>query len=397
MAFPTDVSRRRALQMAAAGLILGPVSGAGFAAAQGVEAVGQPMPRGVSLPATPPAAPDADSVGIAIIGLGGYALRQMMPAISRTRSCHVAGLVSGNREKALEVGRAYGVPEDAIYGYEGFDAIAADDRIDAVYVVLPSGLHTQWTEKAFAAGKHVLCEKPMALSVAECDRMIAASERTGRKLMIGYRCHFEPYNLAAMDLMRSGAVGDIEWIGSKHQYTMGPTSPAQNWRAARALAGGGPLEDYGLYGVQAALYLTGEMPVRISATTTIPTNDPRFAEIFATVESRLEFPSGAVAELATSYDAQGANEALVRGTGGELIMRPATSYGGQAITLVRDGVSEPLTPGDPSTQFHLMMDHFASAVRSDTPILADGAMGRRDLRIIEATYLAAETGSPVTL
>lgn len=111
MAFPTDVSRRRALQMAAAGLILGPVSGAGFAAAQGVEAVGQPMPRGVSLPATPPAAPDADSVGIAIIGLGGYALRQMMPAISRTRSCHVAGLVSGNREKALEVGRAYGVPE----------------------------------------------------------------------------------------------------------------------------------------------------------------------------------------------------------------------------------------------------------------------------------------------
>ena len=397
MSRPTHFSRRRLLQLAAAGLIIGPTAELAFGRSQSLEATGQPMPRGVTLPASPPEAPASDCVGIAILGLGGYALRQMMPAIQRTQSCHVAGLVSGNRDKALAVGRAYGVPEDAIYSYENFDAIATDDRIDAVYIVLPSGLHAEWAEKSFAAGKHVLCEKPMALSVADCDRMIAASQRADRKLMIGYRCHFEPYNLAAMDLMRSGAVGDIEWIGSKHQYTMGPTSPAQNWRASRALAGGGPLEDYGLYGVQAALYLTGELPARISATTTTPANDPRFSEVFATVESRLEFPSGAVAELSTSYDLPGSNEALVRGTSGELIMRPATSYGGQVMTLVRDGVSEPLTPGDPSVQFHRMMDHFASAVRSNTPILTDGVMGRRDLRIIEATYQAAESGRVVTL
>ncbi len=397
MANPFDLSRRRALQMAAAGLVMGPLAGTAFGQAGGAQAIGQPMPRGVTLPDTPPPAPSGDSVGIAIIGLGGYALRQMMPAMLRTDSCHVAGLVSGNREKAEQVADAYGVPRDAIYSYDTFDQIAADDRIDAVYIVLPSGLHLDFTERAFAAGKHVLCEKPMALSVAECDRMIAAGERAGKKLMIGYRCHFEPFNLTAMQLMRDRTIGGIEHIYAEHSYTMGPTSPATNWRVQRAQAGGGALEDYGIYGVQAALYLTGEMPTEVTATVTTPTNDPRFAEIVATVESQMRFPSGAVAELVTSYDRPGRNEVLVRGSAGELIMRPATGYGGNTMTLVRDGARESLNPGAPSVQFHLMMDHFAEAVRNNAPILTDGAMGRRDVHIMEATYAAAASGSAVRL
>lgn len=393
------LSRRRALQLAAASMVLGPTAGPGFALGQGsgVNAVGQPMPGGVTLPDTPPSAPSSDSVGIAMMGLGGYALRQLMPAFFQTQACHLAGLVSGNAEKASQVANAYGVPQDAIYSYDNFDQIISDDRIDAVYIVLPNGLHADWAEKAFAAGKHVLCEKPMALTTAECDRMINAAERANRKLMIGYRCHFEPFNLAAMDLMRERAIGDIEWVGCKQLYVMGPTTPAQNWRAARALAGGGPLEDYGIYGVQSALYLTGEMPTQITASVARPENDPRFSEIVATTTSRLEFPSGAVADLLTSYDMPGANEALVRGTGGELIMRPATGYGGHNMTLIRDGVSEDLRPGDPSIQFHLMMDHLAHAIRRDTPILTDGAMGRRDVLIMEAIYRAAASGNPVQL
>ncbi len=397
MAHPFDMSRRRALQLAAAGLVLGPMSASAFGQAGTVQAIGQPMPRGVTLPETPPPAPTSDSVGIAIIGLGGYALRQMMPAISRTQTCHVAGLVSGNRDKALQVGRAYGVPDDAIYGYDNLEQIAADDRIEAVYIVLPSGLHAPFAERSFAAGKHVLCEKPMALSVAECDRMIAASERANRKLMIGYRCHFEPFNLAAMQLMGDRQIGAIEHIVSQHTYTMGPTSPATNWRVQRAQAGGGALEDYGIYGVQAALYLTGEMPSEVSATVTTPANDPRFAEIVATVESQLTFPSGAVADLVTSYDLPGRNEAVMRGSDGELIMRPATGYGGQTLRLIRGDQSETLTPGDPSVQFHRMMDHFAAAIRQDTPIITDAAMGRRDVHIIAATYAAAQSGQAVSL
>ncbi len=390
-------SRRQTLQLGAAGLLIGACSNTSHASPDPATAVGQPMPRGVSLPSSPQAEPNADSVGIAIMGLGGYALRQMMPAMLRTNKCHVAGLVSGNRKKALEVGRAYGVPEDAIYGYDSFDQIAQDDRIEAVYIILPSGLHAEWTEKSFAAGKHVLCEKPMALTVAECDRMISAAERANLKLMMGYRCHFEPFNLMAMELMKNKAIGDVEWLGTKQQYTMGPTSPSQNWRVARALAGGGALEDYGIYGIQSALYLSHELPNKVSASVTTPPNDPRFSEIVATVTSKLEFPSGAVADLATSYDAPGANEAVVRGTSGELIMRPATGYGGHKMTLIRNGVEEDLTPGDPTVQFHLMMDHFANAVRKDTPILVDADMGRRDVRIIEAIYKSAERGTAVTL
>jgi predicted dehydrogenase len=357
---------------------------------------GLPLPGGVRLPATPPRRKREDSVGIAIVGLGGYALNQIMPRIEQAERMHISALVSGNPAKLAQVGDAYGVPADARYSYAEFDKIAADDRIDAVYIILPSAFHADFTIRAFAAGKHVLCEKPMALSSAECEAMIAAGRRANRKLMIAYRCHFEPYNVEAMRLMREKAVGTIRLIRTDQSYRAGPTTPAQNWRFNRALAGGGPLEDYGLYGLQSALYLSGEMPERISATTFQPKGDPRFTEIFAHVASQLTFPSGAVAQLATSYDAAGANFAQVRGTDGTLIMDPATSYAGQKMRIEgRD--ARDLTPGDPNTQFAGQLDHFANAIRDNTPIVTGGEMGLRDMRLIEAIYASARTGRTVKL
>ncbi len=253
----------------------------------GVRATGQKMPDGVQLPASPPRRKRPDSVGFAIVGLGGYALNQMMPRFDQSERCHIAAIVSGNPDKLRKVGDAYDVPQDARLSYDAFDRIAADKRIDAVYVVLPTGLHAEWVIRAFAAGKHVLCEKPMALSSADCERMIAAGKRANRKLMIAYRSHFEPYNVEAMRLMSQKAVGDIRVMRTEQSYRMGPTTPSENWRTSRALAGGGPLEDYGLYGLQSALYLTGEMPESVSATTFRPANDRRFSEIFAHVASQI--------------------------------------------------------------------------------------------------------------
>ena len=357
---------------------------------------GQPLPAGVRLPTTPPRRKRDDSVGIAIVGLGGYALNQIMPRIDQAERMHIAALVSGNPEKLAQVGDAYGVPSDARYSYADYEKIAADDRIDAVYIILPTAFHADFTIRAFAAGKHVLCEKPMALSSAECEAMIAAGRRADRKLMIAYRCHFEPYNVKAMRLMRERAVGAIRLIRTDQSYRAGPTTPAQNWRFNRALAGGGPLEDYGLYGLQSALYLSGEMPESISATTFQPKGDPRFTEIFAHVASQLTFPSGAVAQLATSYDAAGANFAQVRGTDGTLIMDPATGYGGQKMRIEgRD--ARDLTPGDPNTQFAGQLNHFTNAIRDNSPILTPGEMGLRDIRLIEAIYAAARSGRTVKL
>lgn len=395
-----SLSRRSFLAWSGAALAATPLAGAWAQAPASLprEAMGMPFPRGVNLPERPPAPPGKDSVGFAVVGLGRYALARVMPALARGERCHVAAVVSGNPRKAARAAAAYGLPNDAVYGYDDFDRIAADDRVEAVYIVLPSGLHADWTEKAFAAGKHVLCEKPMALSVAECQRMIDAGERAGRKLMIAYRCHFEPFNLRAMELMRDGAVGPIRTMETFQQYRMGPTSPADNWRVVRALAGGGPLEDYGIYGLQAALYLGGELPNRVRAVTEQPAGDPRFPEIFASVRTEFGFPSGAEATLFTSYDtAPGRNRVAVTGEDGMLEMEPATSYSGQRMTLTRGGTAESLNPGDPGVQFHVQCDHFAEAIRDGSEIIVPGEMGLRDVRLIEAIYASAARGEAIEL
>lgn len=394
----TPISRRSFIEAtgAVAATLTASASAASPRQSSAAQLKGLPLPGGVRLPATPPRRKREDSVGIAIVGLGGYALNQIMPRIDQAERMHISALVSGNPAKLAQVGDAYGVPPDARYSYDQFDKIAADDRIDAVYIILPSAFHADFTIRAFAAGKHVLCEKPMALSSAECEAMIAAGRRANRKLMIAYRCHFEPYNGEAMRLMREKAVGTIRLIRTEQSYRAGPTTPAQNWRFNRALAGGGPLEDYGLYGLQSALYLSGEMPESISATTFQPKDDPRFAEIFAHVATQLRFPSGAVAQLATSYDAAGANFAQVRGTDGTLIMDPATGYAGQKMRIEGPNARD-FTPGDPNTQFAGQIDHFANAIRDNAPILTPGEMGLRDIRLIEAIYASARTGRTVDL
>ncbi len=394
----TPISRRSFIEAtgAVAATLTASASAASPRQSSAAQLMGLPLPGGVRLPATPPRRKREDSVGIAIVGLGGYALNQIMPRIDQAERMHISALVSGNPAKLAQVGDAYGVPPDARYSYDQFDKIAADDRIDAVYIILPSAFHADFTIRAFAAGKHVLCEKPMALSSAECEAMIAAGRRANRKLMIAYRCHFEPYNVEAMRLMREQAVGSIRLIRTDQSYRAGPTTPAQNWRFNRALAGGGPLEDYGLYGLQSALYLSGEMPDSISASTFQPKGDPRFTEIFAHVATQLTFPSGAVAQLATSYDAAGANFAQVRGTDGTLIMDPATAYAGQTMRIEGRNARD-FSPGDPNTQFAGQLNHFANAIRDNAPILTGGEMGLRDIRLIEAIYASARAGRTVKL
>lgn len=391
-------SRRHFLQVSGAGLAAAPWI-AGCAAAEPASlprrAIGMPWPSWGTLPDNPPPAPKPGSIGVAVVGLGGYAIGKAMPALAAADGTHVAAVVSGNPDKAAKVAAAYGVPEDAVYSYDTFAEIAGDERIDAVYIVLPTGLHADWTEKAFAAGKHVICEKPMGLSAAECERMIAAGQAANKRLMIAYRCHFEPVNLRAMELMREGAIGSIETLQTANTYRAGPATPATDWRLVRALAGGGPLEDYGLYGLQATLYLTGEAPVRISAVTEQPANDPRFTEVFSTVRAELTFPSGAVGKVLTSYDAESDNSVIVGGADGTMRMRPATSYSGNTITLVKDGAAQPVEAGDSNLQFARMCQHFADAIRTGADIRTPGEMGLRDLKLIEAIYRSAKLGEPV--
>jgi predicted dehydrogenase len=228
----------------------------------------------------PPPADESRKVGFAIVGLGGFALNQLIPAFSSCRHAKLVALVSGDKQKAKQVAAKYGVAEKNVYGYDAsFDSIKDNPEIDVAYIVLPNGQHAEFTVRAAKAGKHVLCEKPMANTVEECQQMIDACKQANRKLMIDYCCQYDPVNLEAIRILRSGEIGRLRMFTGDYGFHM---NDAAAWRLNRKLAGGGPLMDIGIYLINGARYITGEEPIEVNGFTFSPNDDPRFKEVEAT-------------------------------------------------------------------------------------------------------------------
>ena len=341
------------------------------------------------------AAPDR-KLGYAIVGLGYYGLQTIMPQFVNCEHSRVTALVSGDRTKALATAAKYGVPERSIYTYADFDRIRDNPDVDIVYVCLPNSMHAEYTIRAAKAGKHVMCEKPMAISVAECEAMIRACKTAGKKLMIGYRCHFEPFNLEAMRLAKSGAAGKIRYVRSEHGFVQGdPTK----WRLKRALSGGGSLMDMGIYSLQAARYMTGEEPIAVTARESTDRRDPRFREVEDMIEWTLEFPSGAIAGCQSMYSAN-QNHILLMGDKGRIELEPATRYDGNKMWTGRDGRETAITsppPGPGKTQFAGQLDHLAECILDGREPIVSGEEGLRDMRIVEAIYRSVREGRTVKL
>jgi len=334
-------------------------------------------------------------IGYAIVGLGYYALNVILPQFVNCQHSRVAALVSGDPDKARATAALYGVPERSIYSYETFDQIRDNPDVDAVYVILPNAMHADYTIRAAKAGKHVLCEKPMATTVADCEAMIAACKAAGRKLMIGYRCHFEPYNLEAMRLAKAGAAGQIRYVRSEHGFVQRDPS---KWRLKRALSGGGSLMDMGIYSLQAARYMTGEEPIQVTARESTDRGDPRFTEVEDMIEWLLKFPSGAIASCLSTYSAN-QNHVLLMGDKGRIELEPATRYDGNRLWTGKDGREADITPpaGPAKTQFAGQLDHLADCIRTDRSPIVSGEEGLRDMRIIEAIYRSAREGATIKL
>jgi glucose-fructose oxidoreductase len=334
-------------------------------------------------------------LGYAIVGLGGYGLRVIIPQFANCEHSRLAAVVSGDAAKARRVAAEHGLSERSIYSYENFDTIRDNPDVDIVYVCLPNSMHAEYTIRAAKAGKHVLCEKPMAVSVAECEAMIAACKAANRKLMIGYRIHFEPFNLEAMRLARAGEAGKIRYVRSEHGFVQRDPSL---WRLKRTLAGGGSLMDMGVYSLQAARYMTGEEPVAVTARESTDRRDPRFTEVEDIIDWTLEFPSGAIASCQSMYSAN-QNHILLMGEKGRIELEPATRYEGNHMWLGKDGrereVSPP--PGPAKTQFAGQLDHMAQCVRTGRESIVSGEEGLRDMRIIEAIYRSAREGRTIRL
>jgi predicted dehydrogenase len=345
-------------------------------------------------PAPVPTPNSGRKIGYAIIGLGRIA-DHFMRGIQQTSNSQVVALVSGHHDKALTIARDYNVPRENIYNYENMDAFRDNKQIDAVYVALPNSMHAEYTIRSAKAGKHVLCEKPMAVSVPEAESMVAACKEANVKLMIAYRCHYEPTNLAAVKMIRDGTLGQIQQIQAAFGFNIGPTE----WRVQKALAGGGPMMDVGIYCLNATRYLTGEEPASFSAYTHKDPNDPRFADVEENLAWITHFPSGVLASCNTTYSANMQGYFRVYGSKGWVQVTDAYSYDG----LVLDAEYRPdnAAPGQKSTVLHQPnpekdpmhfvreADHFSNCILTNQTPKTPGEEGLRDMQCIREIYKSA--------
>lgn len=331
--------------------------------------------------------------GYAIVGLGSYATKQIMPAFKDCQHARLAGLVSGTPDKLKRYAEEYGIPSRNLYNYSNFDTIRDNPDIDIVYVILPNSMHAEYGIRAARAGKHVLCEKPMAVSAAECRAMIAASRQAGKKLMIGYRSRFEPHNMRAIDLVRKRHVGPARVIVADHGFNAAPGQ----WRLDRPMSGGGSLMDIGIYSLNATRYLTGEEPELVSAIESTDRSDPRFRTVEDRIDFLLRFPSGVIANCTSSYSSHH-NRYRITGSDGFIDLDPATAYAGQKMTVSRKGKDEPANVEQlPGTQFSRQLDHLAECVLTGRDPIVPGEEGLADLRVIEAIYRSAKEGRAIRL
>lgn len=336
-------------------------------------------------------------IGFAVVGLGRLAVGEILPAFGKSKHCRVTALVSGDRGKAQKLAAQYGVADESIYDYSGFDRLAQNPAVQVIYIVLPNSMHREFVERGAKTGKHILCEKPMATSARDCERMIAACKAVNVKLMIAYRQQYEPNNRAIAKMIKEGKLGTVKSFVATNAQNQG--DPAQ-WRQKAQLAGGGALPDVGIYCLNAARFLTGEEPIEVWGSVVQPKEDPRFREVEETCSFSLRFPSGTLATCSTGYGVHVSQFLRVEGTLAFAEMNPAFGYHGlrTEISRVEDGrgVKCQLTIED-KDQFALEMDHMAECVRFDRQPHTSGAEGLQDQRLVEAIYESARTGRAVTV
>lgn len=322
-------------------------------------------------------------LGIALVGLGGYSGGQLAPALQQTQNCYLAGIVTGTPQKAVDWAQKYNIPQKNIYNYQNFDQIRDNPDIDIVYVVLPVSMHKEYTIRAAQAGKHVICEKPMALNAAECQEMIAACKKANRMLSIGYRLHFEPHTMEVMRIGQKQLLGKITGMDNGNGFRWGGDPNA--WRLKKAMAGGGGLMDMGIYAIQGARYTTGMEPLEVRATQE-KTRPELFKDVDETVFWELKFPGGMIANGKSSYNNNWGylHATTERGT---IQLEPAYGYGPILGKTTLGELNYPQI-----NQQAAQMDDFARCVMTGQPTRVPGEEGLKDMRIVDAIYRSLDNG-----
>jgi glucose-fructose oxidoreductase len=324
-------------------------------------------------------------LGVVLLGLGRYSNGELGPALRETKLCSLVGVITGTPAKAEKWATDYNLDQKNIYNYETMDRIADNKDIDIVYVVTPPGLHPEFTIRAARAGKHVISEKPMATSVADCDRMIAACKAARVQLGLGYRLHYDPYHREMWRIAKTKEFGRFKTMKGDFGFVM--RQPEH--RTSKKLGGGGPLMDVGIYVVHAACMAAGGAPLYVTAHEEPKLNPELFNEVEETITFTLEFRQGEKCEGMASFN-KGANQFRLDGDKGWIDFKPAFNYRGIRCETSRGPLNYPVI-----RQQSAQIDDFAECVLTGRRTRVPGELGRRDIQVLMAIYEAARTGKRV--
>ena len=329
-------------------------------------------------------------VRYAVVGLGHIAQVAVLPAfVHAFRNSELTALVSDDPAKHQKLRKKYNVQH--AYSYEQYDECLRSGAIDAVYIALPNNMHCEFTVRAAEAGIHVLCEKPMAVTEQECQEMIAAAAKTRVRLMIAYRLHFEKANLEAVEIVRSGKLGQPRFFSSVFAMQV----KEENIRLKREL-GGGTLYDIGVYCINASRYLFRAEPTEVFAFS-VSGRDRRFKEVDEMTAAVLRFPENRLASFTCSFGSSDVSAYEVVGTDGELRVEPAYEYVGELkhrLTIKGKTRERTFSKRD---QFAPELIYFSNCILNNLDPEPSGTEGLADVRVIRALYRSAELGRPVEL
>lgn len=329
--------------------------------------------------------PEGTVLRVAIMGLGSYGTR-VAEAMQSCKRAKLVGAISGTPAKIKAWKEKYNLPEKNCYNYETYDNIKNNKDIDAVYVITPNALHHDAVLRIAAAGKHVICEKPMAINAKEGREMVYACQKAGVKLLVGYRMHFEPNTLEIIRKRNAGEFGKIMFFQGLCGFRIG--DPTQ-WRLNKSLSGGGAMMDIGIYAINGARYMTGEEPVWVTAQET-KTDPVKFKKgVDETIQFQFGFPSGAVASCLSTYNMNYLDRFFLDGQNGFAELQPATGYG-----PIKGRTNKGEIPPSHVTHQTIQMDEMAEIIlESKKPVVpVDGEEAVKDLVLIDAIYEVCKTG-----
>ncbi|WP_194774997.1 Gfo/Idh/MocA family protein [Pararhodonellum marinum] len=334
--------------------------------------------------------PKKDKLGVALVGLGYYSKDLLAPALQQTENCFLAGIVTGTPSKADEWKIKYKIPEGNIYNYETFDKIADNPEIDVIYIVLPPSMHKEYVIRAAKTGKHVWCEKPMAVTSKECQEMIDACKANNVTLSIGYRCQHEPNTKEYRKIVKDQKLGKVLGVDCAAGYR---ESRTDHWKQKKEM-GGGVIYDMGVYSIQGARLGAGMEPIAVVSAKTWAERPEIYKDGLAeVVEAKLEFPGGVMADIKTSF-AENINFLTVNCEEGKIEMAPFSAYAGIKGKSPLGEINHPYEiPWQQANQ----MDMDAKAIMNNHPMPVPGEEGLRDIRIVEAILESAETGQRVEI